>query len=200
MEKAFKLLREVKSVVISTVADGVPQSRIIDIMHYDQEGIYFITCKTKPFYKQLMKEKKVAITAMDKNYVQSRLVGAVRPMDVAMVQEIFERNPAMKELFPGETSNFVPFQVYKGKGELFDLSGRESKMVRKRFAFGGESVNPSGCRITDACVGCDVCRNVCPFDAISTGQPYEISPEKCDECGLCYEACPVNAIEEPREL
>jgi len=38
MKKAFKFIRTVKVAVLSTVRDGEPQSRIIDIMDYDEGG------------------------------------------------------------------------------------------------------------------------------------------------------------------
>jgi len=200
MKKAFELIREVKASVISTVKDGAPHSRIIDIMDYDEGGVYFITMTSKPFYRQLMETKKVAITVMDKNYVQARIVGDVKVVDHEKVMDIFDKNPAMKELFPGEEKVFTPFYVYKGKGELFDLSGRERKMIRERFAFGGETVNQAGCSITDKCIECGICKKECPFDAIEEGTPYKIDSSYCDECGICYNACPVKSIELPKGL
>jgi len=200
MEKAFKMIREVKASVISTVENGVPQSRIIDIMGYDAGGVYFITCPSKPFYQQLMATKQVALTVMNEDYVQVRLVGQVEVIDSERVKKIFEDNPAMKDLFPDGESNFVPFYLSKGKGEIFDLSGREVKMRRERFAFGGETVNPAGCTITSTCIECDACKAVCPFNAIEVGSPYKIDPQYCDECGICYNTCPVQAIELPKGM
>lgn len=43
-EECFKQLREVIDAVLSTVdKEGNPQSRIIDIMHIEDDKIYFLT-------------------------------------------------------------------------------------------------------------------------------------------------------------
>ena len=51
--------------------------------------------------------------------------------------------------------------------------------------------------ITTDCIGCTICAQNCPVDAISS-VPYErheIDDEKCVKCGACKEGCPVNAVE-----
>lgn len=51
--------------------------------------------------------------------------------------------------------------------------------------------------ITDACIACGTCEEVCPSDAIQEGeQIYSIDEEKCTECGSCAEVCPTEAITE----
>ena len=50
--------------------------------------------------------------------------------------------------------------------------------------------------ITDDCIGCTLCSQHCPTDAIPM-QPYarhEIDQETCIKCGTCRNVCPVDAI------
>jgi MinD superfamily P-loop ATPase len=57
--------------------------------------------------------------------------------------------------------------------------------------------------ITDKCIGCGKCEEVCNFDAALFNGPanevaertYIIDPIACEGCKVCVEFCPVNAIE-----
>lgn len=49
--------------------------------------------------------------------------------------------------------------------------------------------------ITDQCVSCGACVNMCPVEAISMGDTHMvINRDKCAGCGMCQPACPVGAI------
>ena len=42
------LVDEIHSTTVATIgSDGHPQTRIIDMMYYDEEGVYFLTAKGK---------------------------------------------------------------------------------------------------------------------------------------------------------
>jgi ferredoxin len=48
--------------------------------------------------------------------------------------------------------------------------------------------------ITDDCTACGACKQECPSEAISEGDPkYKIDPAKCNDCGTCANVCPVEA-------
>jgi Na+-translocating ferredoxin:NAD+ oxidoreductase RNF subunit RnfB len=44
----------------------------------------------------------------------------------------------------------------------------------------------------EKCMGCHICYNNCPFDAITGNprEPHTIDTEKCIKCGMCLEICP----------
>lgn len=46
------------------------------------------------------------------------------------------------------------------------------------------------------CVGCALCIDACPFDAIAglAQKAHRILPDLCTECALCLPACPVDCI------
>ncbi|MFZ2257609.1 MAG: ATP-binding protein [Clostridiaceae bacterium] len=48
---------------------------------------------------------------------------------------------------------------------------------------------------TEQCIGCDLCRQHCRFDAIQINKNYEVDPFACEGCGVCEVVCPVGAIE-----
>jgi ferredoxin len=49
--------------------------------------------------------------------------------------------------------------------------------------------------ITDDCINCGACADVCPVDAISEkGELHVVDQPTCTDCGACDEVCPVDAI------
>lgn len=204
MEEAERYLRflheGIRDCAFATIdGDGRPTIRIIDIMLHDRESVYFLTARGKDFYRQIVEQEFVAVTGQ-RDYRMVSLRGAVRPVDHAVIDEMFEQNPDMAVLYPGETRHVLePFQLYAGNGEYLDLTVRP--VVHETFAFGEAvpAVLPAfgAYRVTDACTRCGACLPACPQSCISLANgdgPAHIEPTHCLRCGACAETCLHNAI------
>ncbi|MGH0053356.1 MAG: 4Fe-4S binding protein [Sphaerochaetaceae bacterium] len=47
----------------------------------------------------------------------------------------------------------------------------------------------------ERCINCNACYEVCRFDAIKPGSPYQVLPLACEGCTYCMHVCPVGAIQ-----
>lgn len=74
----------------SVSSDGHPQTRIIDMMYYDEEGVYFLTAKGKAFYDQLMEQQYVAISAT-KDKIAVSLRGKIKNIEKKNLDIMFEK-------------------------------------------------------------------------------------------------------------
>jgi Na+-translocating ferredoxin:NAD+ oxidoreductase RNF subunit RnfB len=50
--------------------------------------------------------------------------------------------------------------------------------------------------IDNSCIGCTVCAQKCPVDAIQAlpYQRHEIDQDLCTKCGVCLEVCPTDSV------
>lgn len=186
--------------IVATVDDkGLPVTCAIDMMDADENSLYFLTAKGKSFYDRLIKRKFLAFTAMKGEDTMTSVAvsvrGKVRELGFDKIPGLFEKNPYMKEIYPTEESRraLTVFQIYEGSGEWFDLS--KKPIERASFAFGKAEESPEGYEITDACIECSSCLDVCPQNCIESDTiPYAIEQEHCLHCGNCHTVCPVGAV------
>ena len=195
------IVKEIHTTVVATVDDeGLPVTAAIDMMDSDGNSLYFLTAKGKSFYDRIVKRGFIAMTAVKGQDTMSSVAvsvrGKVRELGFDKIPELFEKNPYMREIYPTEESMhaLTVFQIYEGNGEWFDLS--KKPIERASFTFGGAEKKAEGYFITDACVECGSCVEVCPQNCINTDNiPFVILQEHCLHCGNCFEACPTGALE-----
>lgn len=195
------IVEEIHSTVFATVdKEGCPVTCAIDMMDYDENGLYFLTAKGKNFYDRLKTNENIAFTAMKGqdtlSCVAVSVQGKVKEIGSEMLPALFEKNPYMEKIYPDVRSRraLTVFKIYGGNGEWFDLS--KSPIERAAFSFGGAQAKTNGYFVTDKCNGCKLCDSECPQKCIDiTQNPVVIQQEHCLHCGNCFEICPVGAVE-----
>lgn len=198
-------LRKIRDVVFATTGeDGHPSARVIDVMHADDERLYFLTARGKTFYADLVRTGFVAIAGQTTDFRTCKLRGpVVHPEGEAeqrrLVDWMFELNPGMADLYPGESRYVIEvFYLEQGEGDYFDLG--QKPLVQVHFTLGGgdgSSDEATGAYyITEACTGCGTCAQACPQGCIHETEngTYAIDESACLKCGLCMETCPFGAV------
>lgn len=191
-----RLVEDIHSATVATIgADGHPQTRVIDMMLWDEQGVYFLTAKGKAFYRQLMEQRYIALSAT-KDKISVSLRGKIKNIGNEKLDEIFEKNSYMKAIYPGETRSALEvFCLYEAEGEYFDISD-PSHVTRDSFTVGAVAAVPSGYYVGDGCIGCKMCYSVCPQKCIDIiKKPVVIDQKRCLHCGRCAESCPKQVIE-----
>ncbi len=215
IKEIYEKFDEIGSLTFSTLSEDGIESRIAHFFAFDDDGIYFRTMDSKPFFYQLIKHKTLSVCGIypksqishDENNLPIfvpgytvRISGKTR----MLTAEEIERKAAADENFNVAVHDIKKypatriFVLYKAHGEYYDYDfackGRDHKLLRTAFAFGGDTPDYAGLCIDDSCIGCGSCFDVCTFKAIEAGSPYSINGERCDECGSCRLVCPAEAI------
>ncbi len=230
IKEVYDYSEKIGSMVFSTkgiINSDEIYSRIAHFNGYDDEGIYFRTMESKPYYRQLMENGDITVCGIsasssvshDENNMAHfeagftfRLIGKAKNISfdelkkraknhkyIQMALDDAIRYPSM------ENANFV---IYKAKVEIYDYdfekSKRENKINRIRGEFGGMPFNQAGPTINEKCISCNKCYTVCSFNAIKKSEKkndiYSIIHEFCDDCGMCIRVCPKNAIDASLEF
>lgn len=195
-----RLVNTIHTTVLATVgSDGYPHTCAVDMMYYDERGLYFLTARGKSLYRRLMENGKVSITGIKgedtMSSVSITLVGEAEEVGSSHLDILLKNNPYMLKIYQTEGSRkaLTVFRVFKGSGEWFDLS--KSPIERSSFEFGGMRKETSGYVISDKCIGCGACPEVCPQNCIDRSSvPFRILENNCLRCGCCAEVCPSSAV------
>lgn len=224
LKELYEKIEEVGCLTFSTIGENNEvQSRIAHFNGFDEDGLYFRTMTSKPYYRQLIKHKKLTVCGMTDSRVLEhlddgtpvfprsfviRIVGEVKNVPYETIVEKSKTTPALltavQDGIKYPTMKDANFVMYKAKVEIYDTdfekTTRDNKLERIRFSFGGAKYHKVGPTITDKCIGCGKCKKICSFNAIEKGKPYKINPTYCDDCGMCSTVCPVEAIEQSLEF
>ena len=190
------LVEDIHSTTMATIgAGGHPQTRVIDMMLWDEKGVYFLTARGKAFYAQLMEQGYIALSAV-KDKVSVSLRGKIQNIGSEKLDEIFEKNPYMQSIYPGDTRSALEvFRLYEAAGEFFDIRD-PAHIVRDSITIGKATQEASGYYVSSRCTGCGTCVPVCPQKCIDiSGETAVIDRHHCLHCGRCAEVCPRQAIE-----
>lgn len=214
IQEIFDRFEKIDCCTFATVDGEYPETRIAHFLVCDEEGIYFMTMNTKPFYRQLKANGKLSVCGMSAATAVSerpdgelhfdpgfviRLTGDVREVSIDEIRA--KNDPAFNfciednARYPAMTA----FVIYRARGEVYDYDfekeRRGHKLERERFSYGGMDYEKSGLTITDKCIGCGTCERNCTFGAIyEENGSYKINGARCDECGNRFVHCPVGAV------
>lgn len=218
LQEIQSAIEKIGCLTITTLDGNNMHSRIVHMLGQDDDGFYFLTMNVKPFYRQLKGNSHLSLCgiypssyATGKNDVGQpawepgytlRISGEAVEVDMETIKAKAEAGGDLFKYFLEDAARYPAtrlFCINKGKGEIFDydfeMVNRDHKVLRTRFAFGGETYNEPGARITGDCIACGMCEDACTFKGIVPGEPYSVNGSRCDECGSCIEACPQGAIE-----
>ena len=123
------IVEKIHSTVFATVdSEGRPVTCAIDMMDWDENGLYFLTAKGKNFYRRLKANENIAFTAMKGedtlSCVAVSVQGRAKEIGPDRLGDLLRKNPYMEKIYPDARSRtaLTVFQIYEGAGEWFDLS------------------------------------------------------------------------------
>ncbi len=197
----FEILVDgIHTTVMATVnEENIPLTMAVDLMDYDETGLYFITATGKSFYTRLKNNPNISFTSIKGDNTLSSVAismhGKVVEIGKDKVEDLIEKNPYMREIYSTKKSHKVltAFKIIEGRGDFISL--KNGAMQRDHFSFNIEEGKELQYQISNACGGCGHCTRACPQTCITEDTiPYIIEQEKCLRCGSCAMACPNKGI------
>lgn len=103
------LVKQIHTTVVATVDENsTPVTCDIDMMDFDENGLYFLTAKGKSFYKRLSSNPNVALTGMKGSDTMSTVAisvkGKVKEIGSGKLLDLFEKNSYMKDIYPTDAA------------------------------------------------------------------------------------------------
>jgi len=117
--------------------------------------------------------------------------GEGRPEDLANLEELADRVSRTSLCGLGQTAPNPVLTSLRYFREEFETH------VRERRCPAGRCAALIDYRINEACIGCTLCAQVCPVDAIGY-RPHEqhsIDTAVCTRCNMCFDVCEDAAVE-----
>ena len=110
------IVEEIHSAVFATAdCEGRPVTCAIDIMDYDESGLYFLTAKGKNFYDRLKANENIAFTAMKGedplSCVAVSVQGKAEEIGPDNLPALFRKNPYMEKIYPDVRSRSAPYRI-----------------------------------------------------------------------------------------
>jgi NADPH-dependent glutamate synthase beta subunit-like oxidoreductase/dihydroorotate dehydrogenase len=122
---------------------------------------------------------------------------AARAIHGYLKKEAFKQEKHLTPLTPSQEEIVSLIQRFPRKERVpvpeIDLTERLDRLkeVELTYSLAQAQEEADRCMV---CGGCEICWEICPFDAIRMENGVAVSdPDKCDGCNMCVMACPVDA-------
>ena len=127
----LKILQEQihTTVVATNDKSGKPVTCAIDIMDYDEKGLYFLTAKGKNFYKRLKANGYLSLTGIKGDNTLSCIAvsvcGKVKEIGSERLKRLLDKNPYMYEIYPfaAFSKNENP-ELFRAKSSGFQIENQ----------------------------------------------------------------------------
>ena len=177
VQEIYDKFNKIGSLTFATIDEGYPETRIAHFFAYDDKGLYFRTMTTKPFYHQLVTNKKLSVCGLSSSTEVThtedgyefepgysiRITGDIEEVDTEYIKEQAQSNEdfllGYKDML--QYPALRAFRLTKGRGEIFDFDfehiSRDHKLQRTRFTLNDFTYPNRGLVINDNCVNCGKC-------------------------------------------